>query len=114
MSIDPKFATAIKKARVEGEAEIQRKHQESCDRGAKVLQQILDDPNYQSRVLSSVRSSPGFDYCEGFPASMSQSVDIITCLSDKNHAECKRLSTFISPGKRDSPRLCFNHHKLSQ
>ena len=114
MSIDPNFVTALKNAREEGLAEKQRKQQESCDRGAKVLQQMLVDPAYQSKVLEATRSSPDYNYCESF-YHLEHHTDIMRCLQDAKHTECKRLSTLMFIHSDPSKTLlCFKSSKFSQ
>lgn len=114
MSIDPNFVIALKKAREEGTAKRQQEHQESCDRGAKVLQQMLVDPQYQSKVIDATRSNPGFSYCESLLRFQGNEVDIMNCLGNTSHTECKRLSTlmFIHSDFFDTT-LCFNSSKFS-
>ena len=114
MSLDPNFVTALKKAHVDGLTKKLQQRRESCDRGAKVLQQMLVDPEYQSKVIEATRSNPGFSYCESFHRFQGNEADIMNCLENTSHTECKRLSTlmFIHSDPFDT-KLCFNSSKFS-
>ncbi len=79
--MDPKFAEAIRRARLEGEEMRKREYLESCDRGAKEIMEFLDNEYHQKQALESAHK--GYKkHCT--PASSS----IYNCLTNKDHREC--------------------------
>ena len=114
MTLDPKFVVNIVRARDEGNAERLREHQASCDRGAKALQEMIDDPKYQSKILKATRSDAGKNYCESIWQTQGED-DIRNCLGNKNHTECRRLSNLLYIYDYGTTHnLCFNSSKLLQ
>lgn len=87
--MDPKFAEAIKKSRQEGNDERRREYLESCDRGAKDIQQLFENEYHQKEALNVARKGHE-SYCT--PAGN----DIRNCIASKDHRECNEAKKKVS------------------
>lgn len=81
ITMDPKFAEAIRRSRLEGEEMRKREYLESCDRGAKEIQQLFESEHYQKEALRFAQL--GYKkYCTVADNA------VYNCLTSKDHREC--------------------------
>ena len=104
--MNPQFTEAVKKARQEGNDERRREYLESCDRGAKEIEQLFQSEYHLKEALERARRGHNI-YCT--PAGNAVRI----CMASKDHRECNdaKKKVFLESERNcygECYMLCYN------